>query len=179
MARRPVRLLTEEDADAALRTAAGTYIEWIKDIQTGANQTPNMLAYFDAMDVVVAHFCAVNDWRDSQGNIATHSRHLVTDKAAFIHRAIAQKAVLIMVQRALSMRHPRRLPATRKVELLREMGFSPVAADHDGDCPAPHVPQTPCQCVPPATVWAQPGDVDELLGQTLQQRLAKAGEVTR
>lgn len=66
------------------------------------------------------------------------------------------------------------MPADRKVELIKAMGFQPIGSDHTADCPYAVDPGLICQCVPPATQWAQPRDVDELRGETWEQRREQA-----
>jgi hypothetical protein len=62
------------------------------------------------------------------------------------------------------------LPADFKIKLLEAMGFSPVGSDHTDDCPHNFDSGLICQCVPPATMWSQPSDVDEARGETWEQR---------
>lgn len=73
-------------------------------------------------------------------------------------------------------------PAELKVALVRAMGFTPMRDPHDYSCPQAMADDGEeeeeetgylCQCVPPATRWSQPQDVDELRGETWEQRAAK------
>lgn len=54
----------------------------------------------------------------------------------------------------------RNLPPARKLEIIREMGFSPVQYPHTHDCPA-NVDPTGyiCNCVREPTMWVPPQDV--------------------
>jgi hypothetical protein len=54
------------------------------------------------------------------------------------------------------------------------MGFTPIGDDHDSDCMAPHGRGINCNCVPPATSWAPPNDVDVLRKETWDDRVALA-----
>lgn len=56
----------------------------------------------------------------------------------------------------------RTLSAERKVEIITAMGFTPLGESHQPDCPYAHDAGLRCNCIPPATVWGQPRDVDEL-----------------
>lgn len=62
------------------------------------------------------------------------------------------------------------LPAAQKVELITAMGFSPMGSDHTRDCPYVWDSGLRCNCVPEATVWTQPCDVDALRGETYEER---------
>lgn len=64
------------------------------------------------------------------------------------------------------------MTAEEKVAALDAMGFTPLGSDHQPDCPYALDPGLRCNCVPPATVWAQPHDVDVLRGETWEQRKA-------
>jgi hypothetical protein len=66
------------------------------------------------------------------------------------------------------------LPAQLKVDALKAMGFNPVGSDHTAECPYVLDSGYVCNCVPPATMWAQPKDVDELRGETWEQRRERA-----
>lgn len=66
------------------------------------------------------------------------------------------------------------LPPEAKVELFRYLGMSLVWDPHDLDCAAPHIRGIQCNCVPPASMWRHPKDVEVFLGETWEERLAKA-----
>lgn len=66
--------------------------------------------------------------------------------------------------------HAYDLPAEFKVELITAMGFQPTGSDHQWDCGYQFDPGIRCNCIPPATVWSQPCDVDVLRGETMEQR---------
>jgi hypothetical protein len=71
------------------------------------------------------------------------------------------------------------LTGEQKVELVSAMGFQPVGDDHDADCVAPHARGIRCGCVPPATSWGQPRDVDEFRKETWEDRVALANQWSR
>lgn len=72
------------------------------------------------------------------------------------------------------------LTGEQKVHLVRAMGFSPIGSDHDGDCIRyTHGPGFICICVPPATTWSQPRDVDEYRKETWDDRKALAEKWSR
>jgi hypothetical protein len=62
------------------------------------------------------------------------------------------------------------LPAARKVAILTAMGFTPTGSSHQPDCPYTIDAGNKCNCVPPATMWAQPRDVDAHRGETYEER---------
>lgn len=66
------------------------------------------------------------------------------------------------------------MPAADKVAILLAMGFSPQHDAHTLDCPAAMDGGNRCNCVPDATVWVQPADVDEFRHETWAERLAYA-----
>lgn len=70
--------------------------------------------------------------------------------------------------------HYRSMPAEQKIAVIRAMGFSPQGANHDEDCPAT-ISGYRCNCVRPATVWAQPADVDAFRHETYEERMAERG----
>ena len=72
------------------------------------------------------------------------------------------------------------LTGEQKVELLKVMGFSPTGADHQDDClHYTHGPGLICICVPPATLWGQPSDVDVFRKETWEDRKALAQQWAR
>lgn len=72
------------------------------------------------------------------------------------------------------------LPAEFKIKLLEAMGFTPMGDDHDDDCDRrKYGPGIRCNCVPPATWWNQPKDVDEFRRETWEHRLEKARQWSR
>lgn len=64
----------------------------------------------------------------------------------------------------------RNFTAEQKVRLVKAMGFQPIGSDHQWDCAHQFDPGIRCNCYPPATVWAQPHDVDVLRKETLEDR---------
>lgn len=66
------------------------------------------------------------------------------------------------------------MPAADKVAILLAMGFSPQHYAHTPDCPAAMDGGNRCNCVPDATVWVQPADVDKFRHETWHERLAKS-----
>lgn len=66
------------------------------------------------------------------------------------------------------------LPPEAKVELFKYLGMSRVGDSHDADCSAPHMGGIACQCVPPASTWQHPKDVEVFLGETWEERLKRA-----
>lgn len=75
----------------------------------------------------------------------------------------------------------RGLSAEMKIKVIIAMGFSPVGGDHDATCSAmgdfddeDEPSGLRCNCVPPATSWSQPGDVDEHRHETWNERRALA-----
>lgn len=66
------------------------------------------------------------------------------------------------------------MPAETKVETIKAMGFIPMGDPHTRDCPTNYGTGFICTCVPDATVWAQPADVDAFRGETWEQRLAQS-----
>ena len=72
------------------------------------------------------------------------------------------------------------LTGEQKVQLLRAMGFSPMGSRHQDDCTRyTHGPGFICICVPPATVWTQPHDVDVFRKETWEDRKALADKWSR
>lgn len=69
---------------------------------------------------------------------------------------------------------PRDWPAETKVALIEAMGFTPMRDTHTSDCPAGMSWGYVCNCVPDATMWAQPADVDAFRHETWDERLAAA-----
>lgn len=66
------------------------------------------------------------------------------------------------------------LPPGLKIEIIKAMGFTAMASDHGWDCPHQMGAGLVCQCVPPATVWNQPADVNTFRGETWKLRLERA-----
>lgn len=65
------------------------------------------------------------------------------------------------------------LTGEQKVALVKAMGFRPMGDDHDHDCVRrTHGSGFRCNCVPPATTWGQPRDVDVFRKETWDERLA-------
>ena len=65
------------------------------------------------------------------------------------------------------------LTGEQKVQLMEAMGFRPLGADHQDDCIRyTHGAGFVCGCVPPATVWGQPRDVDVFRKETWEDRRA-------
>jgi hypothetical protein len=64
------------------------------------------------------------------------------------------------------------LPPDVKVRLVEAMGFTPMGDDHDYDCIGGPGSGFRCNCVPPATVWNGPSDVDVFRKETWEDRLA-------
>lgn len=60
--------------------------------------------------------------------------------------------------------------AVQKIEIVKAMGFRPGGSDHQWDCGYQFDPGIRCNCVPPATTWSQPADVDVYLGETWEER---------
>lgn len=79
-----------------------------------------------------------------------------------------------VVDNAVLFAQARNLPPALKVQLVEAMGFTPKGSAHDNDCPAPHMRGIRCNCVPPATVWSAPNDVDVHRKETWEDRLALA-----
>ncbi len=72
------------------------------------------------------------------------------------------------------------LTGEQKVALVNAMGFSPMGSDHQDDCPRyTHGSGFRCCCVPTATVWSQPSDVDVYRKETWDDRLALAKQWSR
>lgn len=72
------------------------------------------------------------------------------------------------------------LTGEQKVRLIRAMGFSPLGSAHDDSCIRyTHGPGFICICVPPATVWSQPDDVDKARKETWDDRRALADKWSR
>lgn len=72
------------------------------------------------------------------------------------------------------------LTGEQKVQLVKAMGFSPTGADHQDDCVRyTHGPGFICICVPPATMWSQPDDVDRARKETWEDRKALAEKWSR
>lgn len=69
------------------------------------------------------------------------------------------------------------LPAEFKIKLVEAMGFKPVGSAHAADCPAMLDSGNRHNCVPPATMWSAPRDVQEERGETWEQRLQRAREM--
>ncbi|MER5754375.1 hypothetical protein [Streptomyces sp. NPDC002088] len=68
----------------------------------------------------------------------------------------------------------------QKVALLEAMGFKPVGGDHDDDCVRrTHGSGFRCICVPPATMWSQPRDVEAYRKETWEDRRALAQQWSR
>lgn len=65
------------------------------------------------------------------------------------------------------------LPPDVKVQIIEAMGFTPMGSDHTYDCPHPWDSGLVCNCVGDPTVWNGPLDVQEMRGETWEQRLAK------
>lgn len=72
------------------------------------------------------------------------------------------------------MAQAKSLPAQFKVDMITAMGFTPIGSDHTDSCPYAIDSGLVCNCVPPSTMWAQPNDVDELRGETWEQRRERA-----
>jgi hypothetical protein len=72
------------------------------------------------------------------------------------------------------------LPADFKIKLITAMGFSPTGSDHQDDCIRyTHGTGFRCGCVPPATWWNSPKDVQEFRKETWDDQLAKAKQWSR
>lgn len=72
------------------------------------------------------------------------------------------------------------LTGEQKVQLVRAMGFRPTGNAHQDDCPRwTHGAGFRCGCVPPATLWSQPRDVDVYRKETWNDRLALAEQWSR
>lgn len=69
----------------------------------------------------------------------------------------------------------RDLPAERKVEIIKAMGFSPVGEPHTWDCPGNYSGNR-CNCVPGPTLWSQPNDVLQYRHETWEERRQAARE---
>lgn len=68
---------------------------------------------------------------------------------------------------------PKDWPPEEKVRLITAMGFTPTFDEHNADCPARMDPEGfICICVPSATFWVQPKDVDEFRHETWGERVA-------
>jgi hypothetical protein len=68
----------------------------------------------------------------------------------------------------------------QKVALVEAMGFTPMGSDHQDDCIRyTHGRGFRCNCVPPATVWNQPHDVNVYRKQTWEDRKALAHQWSR
>jgi len=68
------------------------------------------------------------------------------------------------------------LPPEEKLRIVKVMGFTGLANPHTADCPAGYGSGYLCQCVPEPTLYQPPQDVLEYLGETWEDRLAKARE---
>lgn len=71
------------------------------------------------------------------------------------------------------------LPPEVKLQLIKAMGFIATGDDHDGECIGRPGSGYVCNCVPPATWWHAPNDVDVYRKETWEDRLALANEWTR
>lgn len=72
------------------------------------------------------------------------------------------------------------LTGEQKVQLVQAMGFRPTGSDHQDDCPRyTHGTGFRCCCVPPATSWSQPSDVNVYRKETWDDRLARARQWSR
>jgi hypothetical protein len=78
------------------------------------------------------------------------------------------------IQAELPPGDPKNWPPEGKVALITAMGFSPIREDRHPDCPHSGSAGYPCSCVPDATVWSQPPDVDFLRHETWEERFARA-----
>lgn len=75
--------------------------------------------------------------------------------------------------------HAKTLPPEVKIQLIKAMGFTAMGDDHDTDCVGRPGSGFVCNCVPPATWWTAPNDVDVHRKETWEDRLALANEWTR
>lgn len=66
-----------------------------------------------------------------------------------------------------------------KVKLVEAMGFVPMGSSHDDDCDSRFGGGIRCNCVPPATTWHGPTDVDVHRKETWDDRLALAHKWSR
>lgn len=71
------------------------------------------------------------------------------------------------------------MDAAEKVRIIQAMGFTPTGDDHDSGCAKLVNRGYICNCVPPATWWMQPSDVDVLRHETYEERRAKADRRSR
>jgi hypothetical protein len=78
------------------------------------------------------------------------------------------------VQAEIPAGDPRNWTAERKVELITAMDFTPIRDDHHPDCPHSDGAGYRCRCVPAATVWSQPPEVDFLRHETREERFVSA-----
>lgn len=75
---------------------------------------------------------------------------------------------------ALSDATLRALPPEEKRRIVEAMGFSPMGANHTYDCPVTLGGSGfRCNCTGEPTLWAGPRDVQEMMGDTWEQRVAR------
>lgn len=73
----------------------------------------------------------------------------------------------------------RNLPPDVKINLIQAMGFTAMGDDHDDDCVGRPGSGFVCNCVPPATWWNAPNDVDVYRKETWDDRVELANEWER
>lgn len=66
------------------------------------------------------------------------------------------------------------LPPEDKVALFKHLGMSRVGDNHTYDCPGGPTTGLVCNCVPPASMWTHPKDVEVHLKETWKDLLALA-----
>lgn len=64
------------------------------------------------------------------------------------------------------------LPAEEKVELFKSLGMSCVGENHQPDCLQFYGGY--CNCIPPASMWTHPKDVEVFLKETYDDLYAEA-----
>lgn len=69
----------------------------------------------------------------------------------------------------------RALPPEQKIELFEALGMRRVGDNHDPDCTGRNT-SAPHNCVPPASTWGHPKDVEAYLREAWEDRLAAVTE---
>ena len=72
-----------------------------------------------------------------------------------------------------SDRQLREFPPEEKRRIIEAMGFTPLGSDHTYDCPRVFDSGNRCNCAGDPTMWVGPKDVQEMMGDTWEQRVAK------
>jgi hypothetical protein len=66
------------------------------------------------------------------------------------------------------------LSPEEKIALFKGLGMSRVGDNHQPDCGPPAETGIRCNCVPPASSWSHPEDVEVFLKETWEDRLERA-----